>query len=81
LSLDPSAHSILRAVFGMGLLSFLMFFWMSLTRLPAMKRAGLTLSDAKHTEERGLVSMREGERLATTITTSLRRLWSSTPHR
>jgi hypothetical protein len=50
-TLDPSAHSILGAVFGMGVLTFVMFFWMSLARLPAMKRAGLTLADAEHTED------------------------------
>ncbi|MBW8813271.1 MAG: MAPEG family protein [Caulobacterales bacterium] len=35
----------------MGLLSLVMFVWMSLTRLPAMRRAGLTLADAAHTED------------------------------
>jgi len=49
--LDPSGLSILRAMFGMGLLSLVMFFWMSFARLPAMKRAGLTLADAEHTED------------------------------
>jgi hypothetical protein len=49
--LDPSAISILQSVFGMSLLSFGMFFWMSFARLPAMKRAGLTLADAAHTED------------------------------
>lgn len=48
---NASAHSILEAVFGMGILTFVMFFWMSLSRLPAMKRAGLTLADAEHTED------------------------------
>jgi len=38
-------------MFGMGTLSFAMFFWMSFARLPAMKRAGLTLGDAQHTED------------------------------
>ena len=50
-NLNSSAHAILQAVFGVGLLSFVMFFWMSLTRLPAMRRAGLTLADAAHTED------------------------------
>lgn len=48
---DASAHSILHAVFGMGVLTFMMFLWMSLARLPAMRRAGLTLADAAHTED------------------------------
>ena len=51
MNLNPSALSILQTVFGMGLLSFVMFFWMSFTRLPAMRRAGLTLADAAHTED------------------------------
>jgi len=46
---NPSAHSILQAVFGMGLLTFVMMLWMSFARLPAMKAAGLTLRDAAHT--------------------------------
>ena len=45
---DPSALSILRAVFGMGLLTFTMAIWMSLVRMPAMQQAGLTLQDAAH---------------------------------
>lgn len=49
--LDPSAVSILRAVFGMGLLTFAMAGWMGLTRLPAMRRAGLKLQDAAHTAD------------------------------
>lgn len=50
-SLDPSALSILRAVLGMGMLSLVMMLWMSLSRLPAMKAAGLTLKDAAHTAD------------------------------
>jgi hypothetical protein len=49
--LESSELSILQAVFGMGTLTFAMFIWMSVARLPAMKRAGLTLSDAQHTED------------------------------
>jgi hypothetical protein len=49
--LDPSALSILQALFGMGLLTFAMMLWMSFTRLPAMKLAGLTLKDAAHTAD------------------------------
>ena len=47
--LDPSAVSILRAVFGMGLLTFVMAGWMTAVRMPAMQRAGVTLLDAAHT--------------------------------
>jgi len=49
--LDQSGLSILQAMFGMGMLSFVMFFWMSFARLAAMKRAGLTLANAAHTED------------------------------
>ena len=49
--LDASAISILQAMFGVGLLTFVMALWMSVTRLPAMKRAGLTLADAAHTAD------------------------------
>ncbi len=49
--LDPSALAILQTVFGMGLLTFAMAIWMSVTRMPAMKRAGLTLNDAQHTAD------------------------------
>ena len=49
--LDPSALSILQAVFGMGLLTFAMAIWMSLVRMPAMQQAGLTLQDAAHTAD------------------------------
>ncbi len=48
-TLNPSALSILHAVFGMGLLSLVMAGWMGATRLPAMRRAGLRLQDAAHT--------------------------------
>lgn len=49
--LDPSALSILRAVFGMGLLTFVMAGWMTAVRMPAMRRAGLALQDAAHTRD------------------------------
>lgn len=49
MSLDPSALSILHAVFGMGLLTLVMMVWMSVVRMPAMRRAGLVLQDAAHT--------------------------------
>lgn len=51
MKLDPAVHSILQAIFGMGVLTFVMFFWMSFTRLPAMRRAGLKLKDAEHPED------------------------------
>lgn len=49
MKLDPSALSILHAVFGMGLLTLVMSAWMSVVRLPAMRQAGLELQDAAHT--------------------------------
>lgn len=49
--LDPSSRQILGSVFVMGLLTFVMFVWMSLARLPSMKRAGLRLADAEHPED------------------------------
>lgn len=51
MNLDPAALGIVRAIFGMGLLTFAMFFWMSFARLASMKRAGLTLVDAEYTED------------------------------
>lgn len=51
LHLTPSALWILRALFGMGLLTLAMAAWMSLVRTPAMRRAGLTLQDAAHTAD------------------------------
>ena len=47
--LSESAAWILRAIFGMGLLTFVMGFWMSIVRNAAMKKAGLGLQDAAHT--------------------------------
>jgi hypothetical protein len=49
--LDPWARSILHAIFGMGLLSFVMAGWMSVTRQTAMRRAGVYLQDAAHTRD------------------------------
>ncbi len=51
MTLDPFARSLLQAVFAMAALTFAMFFWMSFARLAAMKRAGLGLKDARHTED------------------------------
>jgi hypothetical protein len=48
--LNASALSILHAVFGMGSLTLVMMLWMSVVRLPAMKREGMTLQDAAHTD-------------------------------
>jgi hypothetical protein len=50
-SLNPSALSILHAVFGLGLLSLVMGIWMSLARQRGMQQAGLTLQDGTHTVE------------------------------
>ena len=63
-NLDPSAISILRAIFGMGLLSRVMMNWMSLVRLPAMKRVGLSLADAAHTVELGARLPSSAQRVA-----------------
>ena len=49
--LDPSALSILRALFGMALLTLIMAAWMTAVRLPAMRRAGVTLQDAAHVRD------------------------------
>lgn len=49
--LDPSALSMLRALFGLGLLTVVMAIWMTVTRMPAMKQAGLSLEDAAHTSD------------------------------
>ena len=49
--LDPWAQSILHAIFGMGLLTFIMSAWMSVTRQAAMRRAGVELQDAAHTRD------------------------------
>ena len=49
--LDPSAQSMLHAVFGMGLLTFVMMVWMSLVRLRAMSALNIDLQEAAHTYE------------------------------
>jgi hypothetical protein len=46
--LSEPAVAVLKAVFALGLWTFVMSTWMGLVRLPAMKRAGLTLQDAAH---------------------------------
>jgi len=46
--LSADALSILRAVFGMGLLSLVMFIWMYATRLPAFSKAKLDPQEAMH---------------------------------
>jgi hypothetical protein len=51
INLDPSALSILRATFGLALLTFVMAAWMTVVRMPAMRRAGLVLQDAAHTRD------------------------------
>jgi hypothetical protein len=47
--LGAPALSMLRATFGVGLLTLVMAAWMTAVRMPAMQRAGLTLQDAAHT--------------------------------
>ncbi|MGH6956170.1 MAG: MAPEG family protein [Caulobacteraceae bacterium] len=47
--LNASAVSILQAVFGMGLLTFVMAGWMTAVRMPAMRKLGVTLQEAAHT--------------------------------
>jgi hypothetical protein len=42
------ALSILRAVFGMGLLTLVMFIWMYATRLPAFSKAKIDPQEAMH---------------------------------
>ena len=49
--LDASALAIIRAVFGMGLLTFIMGGWMTAVRMPAMKEAGVALQDAAHVRD------------------------------
>jgi hypothetical protein len=49
--LDPFALSMLTAVFAMGLLTFAMGLWMSLARMPAMQKAGISLQEAAHTRD------------------------------
>jgi hypothetical protein len=48
---DPSSLSILRTIFGMGLLTFVMGSWMAAVRNFAMRRAGITLQEAAHTRD------------------------------
>ncbi|CAM3250215.1 MAPEG family protein [Sphingomonas antarctica] len=48
--LNSAAHSMIGAIFGMGVLTLAMMLWMSVARLPAMKAEGLTLQDAAHTD-------------------------------
>lgn len=51
MALDPSAVSMLKAVFALGALSLAMAGWQGASRLPAMRRAGLSLQDAAHTAD------------------------------
>ena len=46
--IGADALSILRAVFGMGVLSLVMFIWMYATRLPAFSKAKLDPQEAMH---------------------------------
>lgn len=45
------ALSILQAVVCLGLLTFAMAGWMTVVRMPAMRKAGMSLQDAAHTRE------------------------------
>ncbi len=47
-SLTPNDASILHAILAMGVLTIVMLGWMVVTRLPAMKRLGMTPADAAH---------------------------------
>jgi hypothetical protein len=47
--LSPDAISLIRAVLALALLTLVMASWAGVTRLPAMKGAGLELQDAAHT--------------------------------
>jgi hypothetical protein len=67
--LDSSVLSILHAIFGMGLLTFVMGGWMSAVRDSAMRRAGLNLQDAAHTRD-----------LATRLPSSARRVVDNYNH-
>ena len=49
--LDLSSISILRSIFAMGALSFVMWVWVGATRLPTMRRLGIPLQDAAHVVE------------------------------
>jgi hypothetical protein len=62
--LDPSSLSILRAVFGMALLTFVMGGWMTVVRMPAMKRAGVSLQDAAHVRDLAARLPSEARRVA-----------------
>jgi hypothetical protein len=48
-NLSESAVWLLRAVFAMGVLTLVMAGWMTAVRMPAMKKAGLSLQAAAHT--------------------------------
>lgn len=49
--LDLSSISILRSIFALGALSFVMWVWVGATRLPTMRRLGIPLQDAAHVVE------------------------------
>ena len=46
--MNESATSMLHAVIAMGVLTFVMFLWMYVTRIPAMQKAGVAPQDAAH---------------------------------
>ena len=51
--INASALAMLQALFAMGALTFAMSIWMSLLRVPAMRRAGIDLQEAAHTRDLG----------------------------
>ncbi len=51
MTLGPSELSMLRTILGMGVLTMAMSSWMSITRVAAMRAAGISLAEAAHTSE------------------------------
>jgi hypothetical protein len=62
--LNASAVSILEALFSLAVLTFVMGLWMSLVRMPAMRRAGIDLQEAAHTRDLALRLPSEARRVA-----------------
>jgi len=51
IAMDPSARSVLQAIFAMGLLTFVMMLWMTVTRTGAMHRLGIGVEVAARTAD------------------------------
>ncbi|HWI26584.1 MAG TPA: MAPEG family protein [Stellaceae bacterium] len=62
--LDPSALSILHAIFGMALLTLIMAGWMSVARQIAMGRTGVRLQQAAHTRDLATLLPSSAQRVA-----------------